>query len=143
MDSFKGFITVRDRLDSFFEDSFSKERAGGELLHGTWSPAVDIYETEVCFVLRAELSGIKRKDIIIEVKDNTLVLKGKREFSHDIKEESYRRMERSYGTFIRCFNLASNVLHEKVVAKFKDGILDITLPKQEPYPSDIIKVNVE
>ncbi|MFQ5559040.1 MAG: Hsp20/alpha crystallin family protein, partial [Nitrospinota bacterium] len=90
-----------------------------------------------------ELSGIKRDDITIEVNENILFLKGHRAFLHDIREENYYRMERSYGTFQRNFNLPNNIAQDEVGAVFKDGILEIRLPKVKSGDPNVIKVCVE
>ena len=144
MDRFRDLLPGEERIGSVFDEAFSGSREMvGDLSKGTWLPAVDIYERENDFVLKAELPGIDRKDIVIEVKENILILKGKRMFHRDLKEENYYRMERSYGTFHRTFNLPNNIQNEKVGAKFKDGILEIILPKEETGGSDIINVDVE
>ena len=131
-DPFRDMVTLRDRMDRLFEDSLSKAR-GGEEEFGitTWAPAVDIYETKDNLVIKAEIPGIEKKDVSIEVKDNTLKLKGERKYEKDVKEENYHRMECSYGSFQRTFSLPATVDQEKISASFKNGMLEVTLPKKE------------
>ncbi len=74
---------------------------------------------------------LKKEDIDIEVRDNTLTLKGERKFEKEIKQENYHRVERAYGSFQRSFTLPSTVKQEAIEATFKDGILEISLPKAE------------
>ncbi|MBI5286337.1 MAG: Hsp20/alpha crystallin family protein [Deltaproteobacteria bacterium] len=143
-DPFRDLLSIQERMNRLFDETLARTRAGGEeLVKGVWSPAVDIYETDEAIVLKAELPGINKEDVIIEVKDNTLLLKGERRFEKDVKEENYHRMERSYGVFQRVFALPGTVDKEKVNARYKDGVLEIALPKiQEAKPKQI-KIKVE
>jgi HSP20 family protein len=105
-------------------------------------PPVDIYETEDSLVFKAELPGVTKEDITVEVKDNTMTLKGEKKFQKEVKEENYHRVERAYGNFQRAFTLPGMVDQEKVKAKFKDGILEIVLPKSEKAKPKQIKVDM-
>jgi len=113
-----------------------------EISQGPWVPPVDIYETEDSLVFRAELPGVTKEDITVEVKDNTLTLKGDKRFEKDVKEENYHRVERAYGAFQRAFTLPGMVEQDKVKAKFKDGILEIVLPKAEKAKPKQVKVEI-
>ena len=97
----------------------------------TWSPAVDIYETEGEIVVKAELPGMDRKDIALNLENNVLTLRGERRFEKETKEENYHRIERSYGGFSRAFSIPATVDEEKIQADYKDGVLKILLPKKE------------
>ena len=131
-DPFRDMVTLRDRMDRLFEDSLSKARGGEEEFGlSTWSPSVDIYETKDNLVIKAEIPGIEKKDVTIEVKDNTLKLKGERKFEKNVEEENYHRMECSYGSFQRIFTLPATINQEKIAASFKNGMLEITMPKKE------------
>jgi HSP20 family protein len=92
---------------------------------------VDIYETDKSIVLKVELPGLSKEDINKEIKDDNLILRGERKFEKDIREENYHRIERSYGKFSRSFSLPSTIDRNKVDATFKDGVLEITIPKAE------------
>lgn len=143
-DPFRDMLTLRDRMDRLFEDSLSRLRDSEEdIMHTTWSPAVDIYETAGSLVIKAEIPGVDKNDISVEVKDNSLYLKGERKFEKDIKEENYHRMERSYGSFTRVFSLPTTVDQDKVKASFKNGVLEITIPKIEEAKPKQISVDVE
>ena len=109
-----------------------------------WAPAVDILETENELSLKADLPGIDLKDIDIQVENGTLTLKGERKFEHyDNSKGGYHRLERSYGSFVRCFSLPETVDSEKVGAEYRNGVLKITLPKKEVAKPRSIKVQVE
>jgi len=99
---FRDLATLQDRIDRLFEESLGRLRPdwNGEALQGaTWSPAVDIVETDNDIVLRADLPGIDPKDVDIQVQNGTLTLKGERQFESDVKEDDFRRVERVYGSF--------------------------------------------
>ena len=113
-----------------------------ELTQGAWIPAVDIYETKESILLNVELPGVTKEDISLEVKDSTLMLRGEKKLEKDVKEENFHRMERAYGSFTRAFTLPSTVQQDKVKAKFRDGILEIVLPKAEEAKPKQIKVDV-
>jgi HSP20 family protein len=108
-----------------------------------WAPPVDIFETEDKVVLKAELPGLRKEDIEIQVRDNTLTLKGEKKFEKEVKEESYHRVERAYGSFQRSFTLPSTIKQDAIEASFKDGILEISLPKAEEAKPKQIKIQVK
>lgn len=144
-DPFKDLLSIQDRMNRLFDETLTRtgRGEGEELAMGVWSPAVDIYETEESIVLKAEIPGIDKKEVSIEVKDNMLILKGERKFEKEIKEENYHRMERAYGSFQRTFTLPNIIKKENVKAKYKDGILEITLPKVKEAKPKHVKVEVQ
>ena len=105
-----------------------------------WNPAVDIYETDNDLVLKAELPGIDQKDIDVQVENHTLSLRGERKVEKETKEENFRCVERSYGSFSRSFTLPETVDQEKIRAEYKDGVLTVTLPKRPETKPKQIKV---
>lgn len=143
-DPFNDIISLRERMDKMFEDSLSRFRHPEEATMQTfWSPLVDIYETDENIVLKAELPGVDKSEVSVEVKDNTLILKGERKREKELKEENYHRIERSFGTFMRSFSLPVTVKQDHVKARFKDGVLEVTLPKSEEAKPKQVKVEVE
>jgi len=94
------------------------------------------------FVVKADLPGVNKDDIQIDLKDNTLTLKGEKKFENKVSKDNYIRVERSYGTFVRSFTLPQNVDAEKIKATYKDGVLELTLPKKEEAKPKQIKVDV-
>jgi len=115
-----------------FEDSFNTtERTSSEPSMSRWSPAVDIYDDEGTIVIKAELPGVDKKDITIDVKDRVLTLKGERSDETEVKEDSFYRRERVSGTFQRAFTLPALINAENIKADFKDGVLKIDIPKPE------------
>jgi HSP20 family protein len=98
---------------------------------GGWNPAVDLYEKDDHFVIKAELPGVDKKDIAIDLKDRVLTLSGERSCENEVKEANYYRRERSYGKFQRAFTLPADVDSDKIKAEFKNGLLQIEVPKPE------------
>lgn len=134
---FKPFYRDVDRLINEF--GFEPQEA---IEQATWSPKVDVYETEESYVLKAELPGLKKEEIQIDLNDNTLTLKGEKKFDEKVEKENYVRVESSYGAFVRSFTLSDNVNAENISANYKDGILEVTLPKKEEAKPKEIKVEI-
>jgi len=142
-DPFREMSSLQERMNRLFSDFRVRAPLGEEeITQGAWVPPVDIYETSESIVLEAELPGLTKDNIVVEVKNNTLTLKGDKKFEREAKEENYHRVERSYGGFQRAFTLPSTVQQDKVKAKFRDGILEITIPKAEEAKPKQIKVDI-
>jgi len=109
---------------------------------GTWHPKVDVSENENAYVLKAELPGVNKEDIKIDINNNALTLKGEKKFEEKTEKENHVRVERSYGSFSRTFALSDKVDTENVKASYKDGVLEITLPKKEEAKPREVKVEV-
>ena len=115
---------------SLFDDSWAN-LGTSQSSPSTWAPPVDIHETGDSFVFSVELPGMSKKDIAVEVKDNTLSVRGERRQEKETSEEGVHRVERAYGTFYRAFSLPANVNTSEVKANYKDGVLEVTLSKEE------------
>src|ERR671918_2268052 len=107
---------------------------------GSWMPAVDMYEGKAAFTLKAELPGFSKDDVQLEIKDNVLTLTGERKRERDEKAAQYHRVERAYGAFRRSFRLPALVDADKAEATFKDGLLELTLPKAEEAKPKPIRI---
>jgi HSP20 family protein len=105
-----------------------------------WSPAVDILETENEIILKADVPAVDPKDIDIEVQNQTLTVKGHRQFDKSEAPKGYHRIERSFGSFVRSFAVPTSVDTEKVGADYKNGVLTISLPKKEAAKPRQIKI---
>ncbi len=141
------FFGPRDPFHGLFDRMFenvwndSDFVPDGETGHRTWLPAVDIFENDDAFVATADLPGLKKGDIDISIEDNVLTVSGERKFEQSEEEGTFRRVERSYGTFRRSFTLPRGVDSAKVEARFEDGVLTLTLPKSEMAKSRKITVS--
>jgi HSP20 family protein len=140
-DPFRDLITLQDRMNRLFDESMRGARPADESTT-SWSPAVDIYETENEIVLKAELPEVNQKDIDIQIENSTLTIQGERKPDTTIKQENYHRIERATGRFNRSFTLPSLVDQEKIKAEYKDGVLRIELPKREERKPKQIKVTL-
>jgi HSP20 family protein len=107
------------------------------------APAVDLYEEKDDIVIKAELPGIDKNNIEVNLTDHMLTIKGEKKKEEEVKEENYYRSERSYGSFVRTLELPKDVHADKVKASFKDGILEVRLPKTEEAKAKEIKVKVD
>jgi len=143
-DPFRNVAALQDRINRIFDESFSRTAdVDDDISMSAWKPSVDIYETDEAIILKAELPGIKKEDVSVEIKDNVLTLRGERVEDKEIKEGSYFRKERCFGTFSRAFNLQHRVQPDKIKARFKDGILEVEIPKPEEEKPKQITVNIE
>jgi HSP20 family protein len=124
-----------------FRRSFSPWRGGSAVA----MPPVDldVYEEKDEIVAKAELPGIAKDQISVNISDHTLTIRGEKKKDEEVKDENYHYSERSYGSFVRTIDLPTEVETEKAKASFKDGVLEIRLPKSETARKKQITVNVE
>ena len=133
-------------MDRMMEDFF------GRRMRPWWSrademevkpPMVDVFEEKDDIVVKAELPGIEKDNIQVNLTDHTLTIKGEKKKEEEVKEENYYRAERSYGSFLRTLDLPRDVRADQVKASFKNGILEVRMPKTEEAKAKEIKVKVE
>ncbi len=110
---------------------------------GQWLPEVDITEEKDRILVKADLPGMKQEEISVEVSDGVLTIKGERKRESETKEGKTYRVERSYGSFLRSFTLPAGVDSAKVNAAYKNGVLEVTLPKLAEAKAKQIKVEVK
>jgi HSP20 family protein len=139
-DPFRDLITLREKMNRLFEEAASSRGEEKDLISSSWTPSVDIYETEHEVVLTAEVPGIDDKDIEIKIEDNTLTLKGERSLEKETKEENYHRIERAYGSFYRSFSIPNYIDAEKIKAEHEHGVLKVVMPKKQELKPRKIKV---
>ena len=109
---------------------------------GTFVPKVDVVETEKAFELFVEVPGMNKEDFNLEVNDNYLTISGERKFSSEKNEKNFHSIETRYGSFSRSFTLPDSVSSDKINAKYNNGILELTIPKDEKkLLKSTIKVN--
>ncbi|MCA1583383.1 MAG: Hsp20/alpha crystallin family protein [Acidobacteria bacterium] len=143
-DPFRDLAVLQDRMNRLFHDAHGWSRRDEDALstRGSWVPPVDIYEQDGALVLKAELPDMRREDIELSVENSTLTLRGERTVSADVKQESFHRIERAYGSFDRSFTLPAAVDVTKIAAEYKDGVLSVRLPLREEAKARTIKVEV-
>jgi len=108
-----------------------------------WIPAIDVFEKEDKFVVKAELPGMKEDDIDVSVIGDILTIKGEKKTEAEVKEDEYYRCERSYGSFFRSVALPSHVDAKKIEASYEEGVLEITLPKVPEVQPKKVPVTVK
>jgi HSP20 family protein len=137
-------------MDRLFNDFFGD---GPRALWPRWwpgraegyasAPALDVYEENDDIIVKAELPGLTKDDIEVNVTDHQLTLKGEKKKKEEIKEDDYYRCERSFGSFSRVVDLPADIQTDKAKASFKDGLLEIRVPKTEEAKKKHIKVKVD
>lgn len=120
---------------------YPEEDAG--LLEGMWNPAMDVYDSKDNIIVKVDMPGMKKEDIDVSVHGKTLVIKGEKKQVRDVKEEGYIRTERFYGSFNRAVTLPAAVDSGKVQAVYKNGVLELVLPKREEAKPKQLNVNVK
>lgn len=125
---------IRREFDRLLEDVFHGEKE-------TLAPPVDLYETDSEVVLKAELPGVRKEDIDVTIKDNTLYLKAERKEEREEKTESVHRVERFYGRIERVIPLPVDVKPEKAKAEYRDGILELRIPKVNVSKEAKVKIS--
>lgn len=133
-------------MDEFFDRMFDLRRwmkAWPVAAEFEWRPATDVIETDKEIVLKAELPGVKKEDVSVEIEGNTLTIKGERKEEKEEKGKKMHRVERFYGSFMRSFTLPENVDAKAIAAEMKDGVLEVHLPKTAAPERKATKVEVK
>ncbi len=147
---FMGLTALEREMDRMMEDVFGRRMRpwwrepwfGVDRIEVT-APSVDIFEEKDDIVVKAELPGIEKDNVEVNLTDHTLTIKGEKKKEEEVKEENYYRAERSYGSFLRVLDLPKDVHADKVKASFKNGVLEVRMPKTEEAKAKEIKVKVE
>jgi HSP20 family protein len=137
---FANFGNLHSVFNDLFDDNF--DRSGMEPTISKWYPAVDVLESKDSYLIRAELPGMKREDIKVEIKDGTLVLSGERKSEKPAEGVEYRHLERVDAKFWRSFSLPETVKQDGIEATYKDGVLEIRVPKTEKAKPRQIEISV-
>jgi HSP20 family protein len=143
-DPLGNIATLQDRINKLFEDSFPCQTdEDGETPLCAWTPSVDIYETDQGVIIAADLPGVNKQDVVVEVKDNVMTISGERSTDTECRATNYYRRERICGNFHRSFTLHAMVLPEQIKAKFKNGVLMVEIPKPVEETPRQISVDIE
>ena len=130
-------------MDELFHNRLASVLGGESVQSVAWSPVVDIEETELNYLIRAELPGLSKKNVKVMVEDGVLTLSGERDLERKVEGKTFHHIERSHGTFTRSFTLPENAEAESVSANYKDGLLEIRVAKGEEALPKSIEVRVE
>jgi len=142
-DPWKELEEVSNRLNTVFRRSPELPGSTQSLLKmADWTPSVDISETDAAYLIKAEIPEVKKEDVQVSIKDGMLTIQGERKQEKEEKGKRFHRIERSYGSFSRSFQIPADVDENTVKAEFKDGMINVTLPKSEKAKSKEINVTV-
>jgi HSP20 family protein len=133
--------SLRVDLDRMFDSLFTGSPVNGDLAP-LYAPAVDIEETSEEFVIKADLPGISQKDVKVSLEGDTLTIRGERKQENETRKNGMHRSERIHGAFQRTFRLGTPVRNDKVKAQYKDGVLEVHIPKAEEAKLREVEVEV-
>lgn len=123
--------SIFDDMDKMINNVFENDWNFSVRSKTNWSPAVDVKESDNSFTLTADIPGLTKKEVKVNITDGILSISGERKFEDEKESGNYHYRERRYGSFSRTFNLPETVNEEDISASFKNGILSIELPKHE------------
>jgi len=143
-DSFRDLEAIQNGMNKMFDSSLLRwlDRDSG-LLEGAWSPAIDIYDSKDNVMVKADIPGMNKDEIGVSVHGDTLIIKGEKDQDKEIKEKDFVRTERFYGAFNRAIHLPSEVDADKVTASYKNGVLELMLPKKEESKPKQLKIDIK
>jgi HSP20 family protein len=137
-DPFGELLNLQERMNRLFEESLLRRPGSAALGSSSWMPLADAFETSEGFVVEVELPGIEPDDVDVHVNGEELVIRGGRHLELPSRPEAFHRIERSYGPFVRTFQLGVDVEAARITARLQDGVLRVELPKRrvrEPNPA--------
>lgn len=142
-DPFRELEDVSNSLNRFFGRSASRTESNREMLAvADWMPSVDISETDAAYLIKAEIPDVKKEDVKVTIQDGMLTIQGERKLDKEEKGKKFHRIERSYGSFVRSFQVPDDADEAAVKAEFKDGMINVTLPKSAKAKAKAINVTV-
>lgn len=141
-DPFRELEEMSDRLNRVFSRPGLRTNGKENMTVADWMPTVDISETDGEYLIKAELPEVKKEDVKVTVENGVLTLQGERRQDKEEKGKRYHRIERSYGSFVRSFALPESVDEGGVKAEYKDGVLNLHIPKSEKVKPKAIEVKV-
>ena len=142
-DPFRNMTDIQGEVNRLFDSFLGRPTAStaGSAVQ-TWAPVLDMHETKDDLVLNFELPGVSEKDVSLSIMGDLLTVKGERAFNRESKDESVHHVERVYGKFERSVQLPMPVQAEKVKATYRDGVLEVKLPKVEEVKPKAIKIDI-
>ena len=139
---FDGLNRVQSRINELFHEAFGRSRGYPATTSAVWYPPVDILESGESYLIRAELPGMKKEDVHLEVREGALSLSGERRFDEPATGVKYLRTERVTGKFSRSFYLPQTIKQDSIRATFRDGVLEVHVPKADEAKPKQISISV-
>jgi HSP20 family protein len=129
-DPFRELEDVSSRLNRIFGRPLARTGQDNEMLAtADWMPSVDISETDAAYLIKGEIPGVRKEDVKVTLQDGMLTIQGERKQEKEEKNKKFHRVECSYGNFVRSFRVPDDADESAIKAEFKDGMLNVTLPK--------------
>ncbi len=142
-DPFRELEDMSNRLNRVFGRPLARLEPSSEMFTMVdWTPSADISETDTAYLIKAEIPGVKKEDVKVTIENGMLTIQGERKMEKEEKDKKFHRIERSYGSFTRSFRLPEDADESAVKAEFKDGMLNVTLPKSAKAKPKSINVTV-
>jgi len=141
-DPFDELATIRDAMNRVFDETFARRGVGGLLPGRGWQPSVDMYETESDLVVRADLPGVDQKDVEVTLTDTAMTIKGESKYEREVEDKNVYRRERAYGTFARTLPITTKVKADQARASFKNGVLEVVIPKAEEAKGKTYRLDI-
>jgi HSP20 family protein len=134
------FGALACNIDRWFDDMFTGHPMAES--ETGWVPRADVHENDNAFVVQLDLPGVEKENVKVKFEDDTLVVSGERKHESIADEKNFHRVERVYGSFTRSISVPKDVDSEKISASFKNGVLEITLPKADEVKAKEIEIKV-
>jgi HSP20 family protein len=128
-DPFREFQEISDRLNRYFQSTVQNGAEGQALRGFDWAPAVNISETDKSYVIKVDLPQVKKEDVKVTSENGVLTIEGERKQEKREENERFHRVETAYGRFLRRFSLPDDAQEEQIQASYKDGALEVSVPK--------------
>jgi HSP20 family protein len=139
---FRNLVDIQGEVNRLFDSVAGRPMAGAPAAGRSWMPAVDMHETKDDLVLRVEVPGVREKDVAVSITGDLLTIRGERRWEDESKDQKFLHVERVYGQFERMIQLPLAVQTDKVKASYRDGVLEIKLPKAEELKPREIKIEI-
>jgi HSP20 family protein len=139
---FRNLVDIQGEVNRLFDSLAGRPMAGAPAAGRPWLPAVDMHETKDDLVLRVEVPGVREKDVAVSITGDLLTIRGERRWDDESKDQKFLHVERVYGQFERMIQLPMAVQADKVKAAYRDGVLEIKLPKAEELKPREIKIEI-
>ena len=142
-DPFVELEDISKYLNRIFGRTPARAEPSSELLTmADWMPSVDITETDTAYLINGEIPGVSKEDVKVTIEDGMITMRGERKQEKEEKDKKFHRIERSYGSFLRSFRMPDDVDESAVKAEFKDGMINVTLPKSGKSKTKLINVSI-
>ena len=141
MTRYNPFDDLRRLESRFFEPFFRFPVFGEEMQSNVWNPPVDVHEEGDRIFVKVEVPGVDEKNLKVTFEDGLLTISGERQFERK-DDRNYHRIERAYGSFTRSFSLPRSVDASQIVADYRNGVLEVSIPKKEEAKPKQIAINV-